>query len=141
MALLILPRRGGASYFYYSGLELSACVLGGVGGGLLTPFFYLQIAKRRRLCGLVALADSCLGKKAKTCRRRKMFRLGGGGGGGGGESPPCPPLPTPMQEFFFNNSIKFMLTYTSIIMVYLEACRVFVVLHFRMYVAKLMCVR
>ena len=26
-------------------------------------------------------------------------------------------------------------------MVYLEACRVFVVLHFRMYVAKLMCVR
>ena len=43
------------------------CVCGGGGGGggeLLTSFFNLQIAKRRRsLCGLVALADSCWGKK------------------------------------------------------------------------------
>ena len=38
------------------------CVCVGGGGGLLTPFFYLQIAKRG-LCGLVALANSCRGKK------------------------------------------------------------------------------
>ena len=38
------------------------------GGGvyILTPFFYLQIAKRRRLCGLVALADSCQGTCGHT---------------------------------------------------------------------------
>ena len=39
------------------------CVWGGVGGGGGGGgFFYLQITKRR-LCGLVAVADSCQGKK------------------------------------------------------------------------------
>ena len=38
---------------------MCVCVGGGGGGG--DPFFYLQITKR--LCGLVALADSCRGKK------------------------------------------------------------------------------
>ena len=68
VALLVLRKSGGASLtiLYYSGLELSACVevyACVCVGGLFTPFFYLQIAKRRRLCVLVALADSCQGKK------------------------------------------------------------------------------
>ena len=38
---------------------MCVCVGWGGGGG---GFFYLQITKRR-LCGLVAVADSCQGKK------------------------------------------------------------------------------
>ena len=67
----------------------------GVGGGVgdCSPLYFIyRSPKEEDYVALWPSADSCRGKKAKTCRCRKMFRLGGGG------SPPCPPLPTPMQE-------------------------------------------
>ena len=62
------------------------CVLGGGGRELLTPFFYLQITKRR-LCGLVALADSCMPGQERSIHHHqdigvgRCFDLGEGGGG------------------------------------------------------------
>ena len=69
MALLVLPRSGGASLILYinlsfqsSGVRVEVCVCGvvGGGGGGDTPFFHLQISKRREEV-FVALADSCRG--------------------------------------------------------------------------------
>ena len=67
--------------------------MGGGVGDCSPLYFIYRSPKEEDYVALWPSADSCRGKKAKTCRRRKMFRLGGGGG-----SPPCPPLPTPMQE-------------------------------------------
>ena len=68
-----------------------------MGGGVgdCSPLYFIYRSPKEEdyvPCGPVPTHAG--GKKAKTCRRRKMFRLGRGGGG----SPPCPPLPTPMQE-------------------------------------------
>ena len=85
VVLLVLPRRGGASLtiLLFSGLELSACVCVLGGGGLLTPFFYLQIAKRRRLCGLVAMPgeEIIFIQHHQDIAVGRCFDLGRGGGG------------------------------------------------------------
>ena len=45
------------------------------------------------------------------------------------------------QEFFAIFIVFDFLTCTYIILVYLEVCTVFVVLHFRLYVTKLLCLK
>ena len=77
----------------------------GVGGGVgdCSPLYFIyRSPKEEDYVALWPSADSCRGKKAKTCRCRKMFRLGGG-------VAPLPPASyayaRECQEFFFTNIV------------------------------------